>query len=242
MSLRNWLIPSLLSIAFASPCLAEDPIEVPNDELAQESVYPVFDRPTSVKSRNVVTDGRLDFGVFWGIALTEPIYSVNKLGLNINYHMSENYSLGILFTKNNTGLSTYADQLYDKYKLDFKRSPYPEMSALLDWNIKFYYGKMSITKQTVLNTTLYGSLAGGMVKYVHKSYPAVAGGLGTRFYFTDSFSLKADLRLYIHQAPIPFLAERLRVQSPVDPVPDYSEFNERITFTTNLDLGLNWLF
>lgn len=236
------LISLFVVLFLALPTWADDAIEVPTDELAQESVYPIFDRPTSVKNRNVVTEGHFDLGIFWGIALTEPIYNVNKLGLNINYHVSENYSLGVLFTKNNTGLSTYADQLYDKYKLDFNRSPRPDMSLMLDWNIKFYYGKMSLTKQTVLNTTLYGSLAGGMIKYVHKSYPGVAAGLGTRFYFTNNFSLKADLRLYIHQAPIPFLAERLRVQNPVDPVPEYSEFNERLTYTTNLDIGLNWLF
>jgi len=241
------LLTAILSVTvYSSKASALDPLDVPSDELAQESVYPVFDQPTSVKTRNIVTEGRFDFGAFWGIALTEPIYSVNKLGLNLNYHINEDHSLGLLFTKNSTGLSSYAKQLYDKYSLDFSRSPYPDWSLFIDWNPKFFYGKMSLTKQTVLNTTLYGSLAGGMVKYVHKSYPALAAGVGTRFYFTKNMSLKADLRLLAHNAPIPFLADRLKVVTPTnptaDPVPAYGDFNERLTYTTNLEIGLNWLF
>lgn len=228
--------------------IAADPIDVPVEELAQESVYPVFDKPTSVKSRNVVTEGKVDFGVFYGLALTEPIYSVNKFGLNINYHLSEDNSLGILYSKNSTGLSTYAKALEEQYSLDFTRAPYPTDTLMLDWNIKAFYGKMSFTKQGVINTTLYGSLASGMVKYIHKSYPAIAVGLGTRFYFTNSFSLKADLRLYAHQAPIPFMTDTDPSSNTNaslkkgDRVPEYSAFDERITYTTNLDVGFNFLF
>lgn len=234
-----------ISFAISQVAKANESYEIPKDELAQESVYPVFDKPYSVKSRNVVTEKKIDLGVFYGMALTEPIHNVSKLGLNVNYHMSEDYSLGLLYAKNSTGFTSYAKNLEDTYDLDFKRSPYPTDTLMLDWNIKAYYGKMSLTKETVMNTTLYGSLAGGIVKYIHKSYPAIAAGLGTRFYFTNQFSLKADLRLYAHSAPIPFYGQKPGSSKSLkiaDQAPDYSDFRERLTYTTNLDIGLNWLF
>lgn len=235
-----------LVLLFAIPSLfAAESYEIPQDELAQESVYPIFERPISVKSRNVVTEKRFDLGVFNGMALTEPIHNVSKLGLNVNYHFSEDYSLGVLYAKNSTGFTNYAKSLEETYNLDFDRSPYPTDTIMADWNIKAYYGKMSLTKNSVMNTTLYGSLAGGVVKYIHKTYPAVAVGLGTRFYFTNRLSLKADLRLYMHNAPIPFYGRKEGSTTSLkkeDQAPSYSDFKERVTYTTNLDLGLNWLF
>lgn len=235
----------IVALLFSQKSLANESYEIPQDELAQESVYPVFEKPISVKSRNVNTEKRIDLGVFYGMALTEPIHNVSKLGVNLNYHLSEDYSLGLLYAKNSTGFTNYAKNLEDTYDLDFERSPYPTDTLMLDWNIKAYYGKMSLTKETVMNTTLYGSLAGGVVKYVHKTYPALALGLGTRFYFTNRLSLKADLRLYMHQAPIPFYGRKDGSNVSLkkeDQAPSYSDFKERITYTTNLDLGLNWLF
>ena len=68
----------------------------------------------------------------------------------------------------------------------------------------------------------------------------MALGLGERFYFTSRFSLKIDLRLFIHQAPIPFKRDALRPGT--DPIPAADSFDERISYTTNLEAGLNYLF
>ncbi|OFZ30559.1 MAG: outer membrane beta-barrel domain-containing protein [Bdellovibrionales bacterium RIFCSPHIGHO2_01_FULL_40_29] len=219
-------------------------VEVPQDELAQETVYPVFDNPVSVKNRNIRDIGTVDVGFFGGLALTEPIYNTSKVGIAMNYHFSETHSLGVMFAKNSTGLSVDAQGLKNDFGLDYTRAPYPEYSMMADYNYKLYYGKLSLTKVAVMNTSIYLSSALGIVKYVHKSYPAIALGVGERFYFTNHLSLKLDLRFYAHQAPIPFLTGALRDGSkgPSDPIPSYDSFQERLTYTTNLELGLNYLF
>jgi outer membrane beta-barrel protein len=230
----------LNKVAFAA-----ESVELPQEELAQESVLPIFDKPVSVKNRSVLTAGRFDADFFYGMALTEPIADVSKLGLAVYYNMSEDYALGLLYAKNSTGLSTYANQLHSQFALDFNRVPKPDSTLMVDFNIKAFYGKMSLTKSTVFNLMLFGSASGGMVKYEHKSYPAIALGLGQKFFFTSRLALRMDMRLYVHQAPIPFLNSALRDGSngqPSDTVPSPGDFKERITYTTNLDVGLSYLF
>jgi len=246
---KLFLKKSLIAIIFllSASAYAAEEIEVPDDELAKESVLPVFDNVISVKNRNVTTEGRIDIGIFGGLALTEPIANTTKVGLELNYHFNENHSLGLMFSMNSTGLSKDAQGLKNDFGLDFNRAPKPQSTLMLDYNYSPFYGKMSVTKDGVMNTTIYASGAVGLVKYEHKSYPAIAIGLGERFYFSNSFSLKVDFRIYAHQAPIPFQSGALRDGSAgsgfiTDPVPTLDSFKERLTYTTNLQVGLNYLF
>lgn len=218
---------------------AAEEIDVPDDELAKESVLPVFDSVVSVKNRNVTMKGRVDIGLFGGIALTEPIASTTKYGFEINYHFNENHSLGGFFAMNTTGLSKDAQGLLNDFNLDFTRAPKLENYMMLDYNYSPFYGKLSLTKEFVMNTTIFGSMSLGMVKYEHKAYPALAIGMGERFYFGKQFSFKIDFRLFAHQAPIPFKEGSIKT---TDPIPSLDSFKERLTYTSNLQLGLNYLF
>ena len=227
-------------ILFSANLFAKDYIDLPEEELARESVTPVFDENPSVKNRNIVTSERLDLNAFYGWAMTEPINNVSKLGLTLYYNTSEENAFGFMFAKNFAGVSSYANQLKDQYQLDFSRAPYPDSTMMFDWNRKFFYGKMSITKRTVFNLSLYSSLMAGMIKYVHKSYPGIAFGIGQKFYFTKSWALRMDLRIFMNTAPIPFLGDnKLKLGSAV---PSYSDFSERMTTTSVIDVGVNYLF
>lgn len=233
--------PLFFSILISATVVAQTDkeIEVPEDELAKESVYPVFDEPISVKNRNVNTAKKFDIGLFGGLALTEPIFNTIKFGLAGNYHLSEFHSIGAIFTMNNAGLSRDAQEIKNTFNLDYGRAPKPKTSVFADYNYKPFYGKLSIAKNAVINTTIYGSLGLGMAMYDHKSYPGLSLGVGERFYFNSHLSLKADFKLFMHNAPIPFKGN---VLGPSNPVPSFSEFDERLTFTSNLELGLNYLF
>jgi outer membrane beta-barrel protein len=228
------------AILLHKTAFAAQVLELPPEELAQESVLPVFDRPVSVKSRNIITDKKFDVNLFYGFAMTEPIADVSKFGAALYYNWSEDHAIGALFAKNSSGLSTYANQLNSQYNLDFNRVPKPDMLMMADYNIKAFYGKMSLTKSAVLNTLLFGSASAGLVKYSHKSYPAIAVGLGQKFYFNKNWAARFDLRLYANQAPIPFKAGN--ALKPGNPTPDPGSFEERVTFTTNLDFGISYLF
>lgn len=240
--LKSILISGLIAVLvlLMSVPLPAQQMNLPKDELAQESVYPLFDNPKSVRNRNIKDASTFDVGIFGGMAITEPIANTSKFGLSLNYHLSEAHALGLIYAKNSTGLSKDAQGLKNDFGLDFTRAPYPEYSLMADYNYKMYYGKLSVTKNGVINTSIYVSAAAGMIKYIHKSYPAVAFGIGERFYFTDHLALKLDLRLFLNNAPSPFKAGALR--EGIDPVPSYNDFSDKMTYTTNLELGLNYLF
>jgi hypothetical protein len=218
---------------------AAEVIELPPEELAQESVLPVFDKPVSVKNRNVVTQDKIDLNFFYGMAMTEPIYDVSKFGIAGYYNLNEFHAFGVLFAKNSGGLSKYADQLKAE-DMDFSVAPKPESTFLLDYNAKAYYGKMSMSKSIVLNTILYGSAGIGMVKFQNKSYPALALGLGQKFFFNSHWAFRFDLRMYANNAPIPF-NKAAKTTDPNYPA-GYGDFEERLTYTSNLEAGLTYLF
>ncbi|WP_413582452.1 outer membrane beta-barrel domain-containing protein [Bdellovibrio sp. HCB288] len=216
---------------------AAELVELPVEELAKESVLPVFDKSVSVKNRRVVTAGRIDVNAFYGLGLTEPIYDVSKFGFSAYYNWNEENAIGILFSKNATGVSSYATQLQGQFNLNYDQAPKPEMTLMADYNIKVFYGKMSLTKSLVINTMLFGSGALGMVKFETKANPALALGMGQKFFFNPSWALRFDLRLYMNQAPIPFNSG-LNGGGTVS----NDSFKERLTYTTNLDVGLSYLF
>ncbi len=221
---------------------AAEVVELPKEELAQESVLPVFDKPVSVKNRNVNTAGRWDMDVFYGYAMTEPIANVSKFGIGVYYNTSENHAFGVFFANNASGLSDYARQIErtPATPLDLSKAPMPKNTIMGDYNLKAFYGKMSVTKSLVLNTVLFGSGSVGVVQYEHKTYPAVAIGLGQKFYFNKNWAMRFDMRLYANQGPVPFLAGSKMHSGTARP--SYSEFSERVLFSTNLDIGLSYLF
>lgn len=225
---------------------AAEVVELPQEELATESVLPVFDKSVSVKNRNIVTAKRWDADLFYSYAMTEPIANVSKFGGAVYYNINEDHALGFMYAKNFSGLSSYANQLHSQYGLDYSRAPQPENTYLLDYNLKAFYGKMSLSKSLVFNTLLYGSASAGAVQFQNKTYPAVAIGLGEKFYFNKAWALRFDLRLYANQAPIPFLKDAMHDGSGPngtnDPKPSFDQFDERITYTTTLDIGLSYLF
>lgn len=249
MKIVFWLLTSF--VLFSMTAFSKELIQLPTEELARESVTPVFDMNDSVRNRNVITQKKFEGALFYGWSLTEPIANVSKMGLSGYYHSTEDNAYGLMFIKNFSGVSYYAKQLNEQYKLDFTRAPMPEASLLFDYNLKAFYGKMSISKNTVTNYHFFASLAGGLIKYSHKSYPAVAAGVGQKFYYDKNFSFRFDFRLFLNQAPIPFLKckagqhegiKNSNTDSCNEPAPRYSDFSERFTITSVIDLGISYLF
>lgn len=234
----------VLALLLNRVAFAVEVVELPPEELAQESVLPIFDKPDVVRNRSVVTAKRFDADIFYGYAMTEPIANVSKVGLGVYYNLNEEHALGLLFTTNATGTSDYAKQIEKQFSLDFSRAPMPKNVTMLDYNLKVFYGKMSLSKSVVFNTILFGSASAGMVQYEHKSYPAVAFGIGQKFFFTRNWAFRFDMRLYANQGPIPFLGGgKLRNPLPGGvSKPTFDEFQERVIYTTNLDVGLSYLF
>jgi outer membrane beta-barrel protein len=231
----------IISLLFSAPIYAAPSIELPEDELAKETVLPVFEKPGMVRMRNIVTRKKFEIGLHYGWLMTEPIFDTSRIGLTGYYHTNEDTAWGALFYAHSTGLSTYANQLGNTgFDLDFNRAPKPLYSVYLDYNKKLFYGKMSLSKITSVNMHLQGLLGFGLTQYENnKTYPSLSAGAGYKFYLTKHWSLRTDLRLLIHQAPTPFKKD---VLLETNPDPGFGVFEDRLHFTNTLDIGFNYLF
>lgn len=237
LSLRSlFLLPFLLTLG----SFAQANIEVPEEELAKESVLPRFERGEAVKNRNITTAGKFEIGGYSGWNFTEPIYNQLKVGGNIGYHFDETHAFVINFAKWMDGRnSQYTDGLGNQ-GLDFTRAPNIEMSLWGNYELKAYYGKMSLAKDWVTNLHLYPILGAGVTKYVHKVYPGVNAGLGMKFYFTKSIALRFDFKLQMQQGVNPFLGGGKMLKTTT-PRPSPGDFQDKFNLGTVLDFGLSIL-
>lgn len=217
-----------------------DDFQLPSDELAKESVLPKFDFPDTVRNRNVITAKKFEFGVLYGLNFTEPIYNQTNYDLSVGYAWNDYSALVAHYLIWGSGRnSQYAKSLYDQFQLDFGRAPDKQSSLYLNYERRAYYGKISLTKNTSMNLSFFWLAGAGMTKYSHKSFPALNGGVGWKFYLTKAIALRTDLQLWYAQGPSPFLRDRIRADHQV---PTPSEFSEKWDLGFNFDLGLSFLF
>lgn len=241
MKTLNFLFTGLILVS-TLPAVAVE-VEVPEEELAKESVLPRFERGEAVKNRNVITNKKFEFGPYFGWNFTEPIYNQAKFGLNAGYHLTEEHALTVNFVYWMQGRNTqYTDLLYQVQGLDFTRVPSVSYAFWLNWELQAYYGKMSFTKRGVTNLHLYPILGLGLTKSDAKMHPGINVGLGQKFYFGKSVALRIDFKVQYQQHPNPFLHPGLRNKAPtVDPVPSPSAFGDKFSLGTILDFGFTFL-
>jgi outer membrane beta-barrel protein len=238
-SSKNLLL--LLLASFSVIQAHADEIEFPEEELARESTLPVFDKQRAVLNRHVITEKRFEFGIGGGIEMNEPYYNDYMFGAQGTYNYSDTSAINIQGLYWMDGLSDYGDQLKAGNptppnafpSFDASKAPHPVWSLIANYQFIAYYGKISLSKQTVMNLNLFG-LAG--LAYINMDSVSTVGlnlGVGQNFFFTRNFGLRADLRWLIFQGPNA-TSQRL---GPTDK-PAASAFEDRIFYNGQLGLGL----
>ncbi len=238
----QWIVflLSLCAIVGGAIIAEAEEISFTDEELARESVLPVFDRSTATKRRNVTTEGKIDLGAYAGLNLNEAFFSQSSFGLMTSYHFSELRAIHFTFHAWTSGLSNYASQLQKKNdtRLDLYKAPEPKYYFLLDYERKFFYGKMSLAKNWISNLIIFASGGGGGITIGEKLYPVVSVGIGESIYWTRNFSTRLDLRLLSYMAP-DYLSKNLKSESGSVPA---SEFDTHLTFGMILTFGFVYLF
>jgi outer membrane beta-barrel protein len=219
-------------------------IEFPDEERATESVLPVFDQPQSVKLRKVSLSSRFEIGPIGGYSLLEAFFNPYSVGLTGTFHFNEEHGLNFLYLNCLSGSSSYAGQLNPipgsnpATDLNAQLAPGPLFLALASWQYTGYYGKMSLSRDTVMNLSLYGLLGLGGYGIGDAVEPTLSLGLGQKFYFNKSIALRADLRMLMYQGPditSKDLSKATTVQSS-------SAFNQTFIFGSLLTVGATFFF
>ncbi len=212
-------------------------VRLPKEELATESVLPVFDGAPVVKNRIVSLEDSFEIGFFAGFNLNEPFYSPLSAGGTLSYSFTESSAFNIWGTFFFADQSTYAKDLDAAFAINLEKAPKPEYVITGNYQFTTHYGKMSITKDLVMQLSLYFFAGGGIINYTGGSFPVLNGGLGQKFYFTKNFAIRFDLRGLLYQGPN-VLDEKVpsTLQNATETVPS-DAFNEKLFFETLLSVG-----
>lgn len=239
--MSGWLGKSsilLLTLGFAWSAGAAEPA-FPEEELAGESVLPVFDVPTMVKNRNVTVDGRFEIGGFGGFVTDEPIYNQTIFGGIATYHFNEVHGLNLIYGQHSKGVGQYSEDLKKSVGLDFSKTFAPQSYVVANYQLTGYYGKISLLKNWNASIHLYGLLGAGAVMYEGLSEFALDYGVGQRIYFTKYFALRFDYRFMRYNGPNPVsISDKSQLQSGKLKITDYSSTTY---FLNHVTLGLVFL-
>lgn len=240
----RWASKSLLAtivLALGVSAVAET-IEFPDEELASESVLPVFDKVENVKNRNVITAKRIEVGGGVGFNLMDAFYNPLNFHGSVSYHFDEISGINVAAAFWMGGLSSYGEQLKNGEGIspdtfDASKAPSPKYMLMGNYQYTAYYGKISLSKQYVMNLSLFGLAGVGTIAIGDKNALALNVGLGQKFYFTPNLALRLDLRLLVYRGPDP-TTRRLLTTGP-----DYeaSDFDETNFFHSMMTFGLVYL-
>ncbi|MCB0347218.1 MAG: outer membrane beta-barrel domain-containing protein [Bdellovibrionales bacterium] len=230
------MFTGFLLLVFATSSYASDTqvIRFPEKDLARESVLPVFKNTMAVKKRNVPKEGRFEIGLLGGQQLNEAFYEPYSFGGSIHYHINEQHGIELMALFFTTSESQYVKTLNQDTggDYDFEKVPNLENMLLASWEYTPFYGKISLTKQTVYNTAVHFNLIAGFVNNGESSNLAFGAGLGQKIFFSPNWGVRADLRTLFYKAVDPFSNTTVLTTSAT------GDFEEENKFNILLNLGI----
>lgn len=230
-------------------------IKLSEDELSTEAVMPVFDEKIVIKNRRVSHASKVELGVFGGNVLSEAIFDPMTFGASLAYHFDNTHGFFATFGMYQDKLSGNGERLKNgdteevagetKY-FDASRAPKKEFMVAGHYQYSAYYGKVSLTKETVMNLSLYGLLGAGAYMIGGEVAPLINVGVGQRFYFTKNVALRLDLILSSYYGPditSTFGTDNSLDDppTPAQPAVDASAFDKKMLFDTQINFGLTVL-
>ncbi len=240
----------LVSLFFSWQAVAVT-IEFPEEELARESVLPVFDNALAVKSRLVPTKGRVELGLAAGFAMNEPFFNTTRFGGHLAYHLTETHGIvltGQLYTDGlgNNGKALSQSDLIDDNPdtnqgfIRMEYAPQPTYHFFANYQITPYYGKISVFKDFVMNLSLYGLVGVGAIDIGGETVPALNLGIGQKFYFSKNWGIRADLGLMAYEG-VNFFVGSDGGQTPLfDNVNNATDFEATDKLPSEFDRQMNY--
>ena len=229
---------TLIFLVFSSHAIE---IRFPDEELASETVLPLFDPVRTVLNRNISLKYRFELGAGAAFALDEPFHFYSYPTAFISFYFSEVHGVSVTGTWFPPDYSKSGEALRkgicDKkegnspctqYKLfDVHRLPYPQLMGFLNYQYTPYYGKISLTKKLVMNLSIYGFAGPGLIAFNESTRLfAFNMGIGQRIYLFRHFALRTDLGFYAYYGPDP---SKIKVFELVPPQELESKLRQPLT-------------
>jgi outer membrane beta-barrel protein len=244
-----------LMVGFVNSAEAKK-IRLSEDELSQEAVMPVFDEKLVIKNRRVTHAKKIELGLYGGNVMSEAIYDPLTFGGSLAYHFDNTHGFFLAVGMYQDKLSSNGKRLKSgdvipvgpiggpKKYFDASRAPHKEFMVAGHYQYTAYYGKVSLTKESVMNLSLYGLLGAGAYLMDGDVAPLINMGVGQRFYFTKNIAFRLDLLLSSFYGPditsTAGTANSLDNSAPAAKV-DASAFDKKMFFDTQINFGITLL-
>jgi outer membrane beta-barrel protein len=219
-------------------------IELPEEELAKESVLPVFEGGTlAVKSRRVVTKEKFEVGPMVGMIFNEPFFAPMAYGIHAGYHLNEFHSFAVNAFMRDNSISDDARQvdkdLANVQIINFPVVPVPEYLVTVDYQLTPYYGKISLTKDYVMNLALYIYGGLGATDLGGKTTWIADLGVGQNLFITPKIGIRLDMKFLLYNGlNVTSRPNQTSIaQGPVDP----SIFDDQFNVSPSVMLGVVFL-
>lgn len=201
-----------------------------------QKITPTTDSQSGVLNRKLTFKGRyaidLDNGSFPDELIRNSRYGMFRFSKYLN----EDYSFGIGFRTRYGGLTQYAEQLSQSpTALDFSRSPEPQKSGFVSFGYNLFYGKVSLTKNTVMTTLSKIQTDFGVQNFGSVNRPFIQTAFVQNFFLNRYMALGFNLGFGFSEITDPTSFDVRSSQ----PAPNEASFASKIQFSRYYGLNLN---
>lgn len=156
-----------------------------------------------VQNRTVDRNLRLEVGLnYGGVAGGTTYLETQNVGVNLDFHMTPRWSLGLRYYDFNSKLSPEGNRLFEEARANNGLSasggyvdidtPLNSTMAVINWFP--IYGKLSAFESSIVQFDLYLLLGGGQIQLESGPSSIVTAGGGLGFWLTKHVTARAELR------------------------------------------------
>ncbi len=257
MPLQRCLAVFLIGCAWAAaaPPAGAVKIRFPREELARESVLPLFKDPKMVLDRRVTLKNRIELGLSGSYGLDEPYYFPWYATGLLAFYFAEHHGVSLM----GSYFPPYASRYEETTKnieatksaaagksFHPRAAPHPLMMAFVNYQYTPYYGKISLAKRFVLNLSIYGFGGPGLMVFNDNGKtPALNIGFGQKLYLARWLAVRGDFIMYGYYGPAPAKMKELYVApnetAPPVPSQNLKPEHKRVIFNLMANVGLIFL-
>jgi len=152
-----------------------------------------------VQNRTYSKKEKIQIGLLGGRSMDDPFLSVNLLGGNISYNVSEFWGFSLLGWNYSVSPSNALNVLRAGGKESNSITPKSYIGSEVSGS--FLYGKLSLVGAKIIYYDMHFTLGGGATAIEGDSAAmTVSMGLGQRFYLSENMSFRMDYRAQTFQA------------------------------------------
>ena len=212
-------------LLFCSFWIKAREIRFPEEELAAESVLPIFSKNNQVTmNRNVKLKYKITAMGSLDYRADDPFYHRLAFSSELGFFLNEAHGLSLLGLYFSEGISAIGkffsegDKKLQNISFYAAEAPHPKYAFLLNYNWVPFYGKLSLLKNIVMNYNISFHLGAGALALIQDQSPGpyelydfsnlrfspiIISGLNQKIFIGKKFYIHGWLRFFLYYGPNP---------------------------------------